>query len=957
MMDRLPEVGLSGDHGSRIGAGERKRMRFWKGLAVLAVALAGLVHATPEAAAQTFQHPGVLVSQAQLDYITAQVNAKVDPFYQEFLNAQASPYGSLTYTPQGPFTGGVNQCGSNSTPNDGCSAADSDSAAAYVQALLWYITGKQTYANNAIAIMNAYGHNLQGYAGFTSGIACPGAATTCSNGPLQAAWDSTKWPRAAEIIRYGHGGSAGWQTADIQAFSNMLANVYEPLIYNGSGENGNWELSMIEGMMGIAVFNNDSALLAHAQLFWGQRIPAYFYYYPIDGSSPAPFPRNSGSTNWNGQAIFNASVSGIAQETCRDMKHTHYGISSAIAAAETDHIQGGTLYASQQARLITAMEFNSGIDVQGLSNKGTTLTFPASADMCTKDSNSTEDDTVTLGEGYTFVVAYDEYHNRLGQSMPNTATWIAQGVLPTAAPYDVGAHMTVFEPLTHYLDASSASPNFVLGASPASQTVMVGGNNTYMVTGTPLFGYSDNVTLSVASGLPAGAAAGFVPATLTGGTGSSTLTVSANSSTAPGSYSLVISGTDGTLTNTTTATLVVASVNSLTITANNETVTSGGTMPALTYSVSPTGTTLDTAPTCVSSATGSSNPGVYPGAITCSGAAKAGYSISYVAGQMTVTASNVITVTAANETMTYGGTLPTLGYSSSGGLKTTPTCVSSVNGSSAPGVYPGAITCSGAARSGDTINYIAGQMTINPIAATITANSQDMVAGSAVPSLTYSSSLSGINYTTAPVCSTTVTAASAAGMYPITCASAAGLGYAFSYVTGTLVVSAGPQNIWVLNGNATLSEMNNSGGSVSPSGYSGGSVGIAIDAGGDVWSANSPGNSIVELSNGGLLLGSFTGGGLSTPTALAVSGGGDVWTANGNNSVSLLSNAGVVQSPPTGFTGGGMNTPAAIAIDNAGNVWVANSGNNSVTEFLGATDPVVTPTATAAGAGTVGVKP
>ena len=44
---------------------------------------------------------------------------------------------------------------------------------------------------------------------------------------------------------------------------------------------------MIEGMMGIAVFNEDSALLAHAQLFWSQRIPAYFYYYPIDGGAPA----------------------------------------------------------------------------------------------------------------------------------------------------------------------------------------------------------------------------------------------------------------------------------------------------------------------------------------------------------------------------------------------------------------------------------------------------------------------------------------------------------------------------------------------------------------------------------------------------------------------------------------------------------------------------------------------
>ena len=905
-----------------------------------------------QVAAQTFQHPGVLVSKAQLDYIKGEVNAHINPYYQEFLDAQASTYGSLTYVIQGPYTGGVNQCGSDSAPDDGCSAADSDSTAAYVQALLWYITGNQTYANNAIAIMNAYGHNLQGFAGFSAGFSCPGAATTCSNGPLQAAWDSTKWPRAAEIIRYSN---AGWATADITAFSNMLTNVYEPIIYNGSGENGNWELSMIEGMMGIAVFNEDSALLAHAQLYWGQRVPAYFYYYPLDGNAPAPFPRNTGSTNWNGQSVFNASTSGVAQETCRDMKHTHYGISSAIAAAETDHIQGGTLYASQQARLISGLEFSAGIDVQGLSNKGTTLAV--AADLCSSDSNSTEDNTITLGEGYTFVIGYNEYHNRLGQSMPNTDTWIAQGVLSTTLPVDVGGHMTVFEPLTHYTDVSSASPNFSVVATTPSQTVLAGASAVYGVTVTAVNGYTGTVTLSVASGLPAGATASFSPATVTG-SGAPAMTVTTSSSTAPGSYSLLISGTDGTLTNTTTATLVVTSSLSLTITANNETVAFGSALPTLTYTVSPS-VTLDTAPACVSSANGSSNVGVYPGAITCSGAALAGYSISYVAGQMTVLSGTVLTLTANNQVMTYAGSTPALTYTvyPNVALHTDPTCVTTTNATTAPGVYAGAITCSGATRSGYTITYVAGQMTVNAIAATITATNQSMLGGNAVPTLLYTSSPNGISFSTAPACTTTATSSSVAGSYPITCSGAVTTGYAFTYVQGTLTVVS-PQNIWVVNSNGTLSKLSNAGTAVSPgSGYSGGSSGIAIDASGDVWSANKGGNSLVEVSNTGASSGTFTGGGLSSPVAVAVGGTGYIWVVNGNNSVSLFSNSGSPLSPSTGFTGGGMNTPTAVAVDGAGNLWIANSGNNSATEFLGASDPVIIPTASAAKTNTLGTRP
>jgi len=810
------------------------------------LALAALSAQLPAGAQTTvFQHPGVLVSQAQLNYIKAEVNAHINPFYQEFLDAQNSIYGQSTpYTPLGPYPGGINQCGSNSTPDNGCSAADQDSATAYVQALLWYITGNQAYANNAIAIMNAYGHGLQGFAGFSTGIPCPGASGTCSNAPLQAAWDTTKWPRAAEIIRYSN---AGWAQADITAFSNMLTNVYEPLIYNGSGENGNWELSMIEGMMGIAVFNEDSALLAHAQLYWGQRVPAYFYYYPIDGNAPAPFPRNTGSTNWNGQSVFNASTSGVAQETCRDMKHAHYGISSAIAAAETDHIQGGTLYASQQARLISGLEFNAGIDVQGLSNKGTTLAV--AADLCSSDSNSTEDNTITLGEGYTFVIGYNEFHNRLGQSMPNTATWIAQGVLSTTLPVDVDGHMTIFEPLTHYADAGSALPNFSLVATTTSQTVLAGASVMYGVTVTAENGYNSTVTLSVTSGLPAGATASFSPATVTG-SGTPVMTVTTSSSTPPGSYSLLISGTDGTITNTTTATLIVTSALSLTITANNETVAFGSALPTLTYTVSPS-VTLDTAPACVSSANGSSNAGVYPGAITCSGAALAGYSISYVAGQMTVVAGTVLILTANDEVMTYGGAIPSLGYTvyPNVALHTDPTCVTTTTSTTAPGIYPGAITCSGATRSGYTITYVAGQMTVNTIAATITASNQSMVGGNAVPTLTYTSSPSGISYSTPPACTTTATSASVAGSYPITCSGAVTTGYAFTYVQGTLTVIS-PQNIWVINNNGTLSKLSNAGTAISPaSGYSGGNSGIAIDASGNVWSANKGSNSISLLSN------------------------------------------------------------------------------------------------------------
>jgi hypothetical protein len=71
----------------------------------------------------------------------------------------------------------------------------------------------------------------------------------------------------------------------------------------------------------------------------------------------------------------------------------------------------------------------------------------------------------------------------------------------------------------------------------------------------------------------------------------------------------------------------------------------------------------------------------------------------------------------------------------------------------------------------------------------VTANNQTMTAGSALPTLTYTLS-PAVTPTTAPKCTTTATSSSAAGSYPITCSGAVLSGYTFTYVAGTLTVTA-----------------------------------------------------------------------------------------------------------------------------------------------------------------------
>ncbi len=90
--------------------------------------------------------------------------------------------------------------------------------------------------------------------------------------------------------------------------------------------------------------------------------------------------------------------------------------------------------------------------------------------------------------------------------------------------------------------APAPTPTFAIAATPASQSVAAGGTANYTVNVTPSGGYSGVVDFSV-SGLPAGATASFIPATVTA-SGSTTLAIATASTTPAGSYTVTVTARD-----------------------------------------------------------------------------------------------------------------------------------------------------------------------------------------------------------------------------------------------------------------------------------------------------------------------------------------------------------------------------------------------------------------------------
>ena len=107
-----------------------------------------------------------------------------------------------------------------------------------------------------------------------------------------------------------------------------------------------------------------------------------------------------------------------------------------------------------------------------------------------------------------------------------------------------------------FVQVTATPSDFSVAATPSSQTASRGKSTSYSVSVTPSNGFSGNVNFSV-TGLPSGATASFTPSSVSG-SGSSTLTVNTTSATPIGTYTLTITGSSGTLTNSTQVTLAVA---------------------------------------------------------------------------------------------------------------------------------------------------------------------------------------------------------------------------------------------------------------------------------------------------------------------------------------------------------------------------------------------------------------
>jgi hypothetical protein len=360
----------------------------------------GLWAAVPAAAAMTFVHPGALDSREELDFVKARIQAGDQPWRGEFDRIKGSP--QATRRPHGLTH-------IHSQKRDADISRD-DALAAYTQALLWYYTDDETYARRSVAILSAWS-SLQA---FTAGS---------DQDRLQAGWIGAVLAPAAEIMRL----YPGWTPGAIGSLQAMFRRAFYPQLQTASRWNGNVDLTQIDAMMAIAVFNEDEALFNQGLARLRSRSAAYIYL-TSDGPRPRPIEGDDGDPEkfWSQPLRW---IDGLTQETCRDNgHHAQYGLGSALHAAEVAWHQGIDVYSEVQERYTAAMEllakqFLTG-SMQGVSSN----------------------DTPTEQRFNTWEVGYSHYHHRAGVALPYTRRLIVEQIRPRASRTDWNLN---YETLTH----------------------------------------------------------------------------------------------------------------------------------------------------------------------------------------------------------------------------------------------------------------------------------------------------------------------------------------------------------------------------------------------------------------------------------------------------------------------------------------------------------------------------
>ncbi len=341
----------------------------------------GCLWGAAPAAARSFVHPGVLHTKERMEQIRSLVEAGRGEAYESYLLLKAHPCAQADYKMEGPFEV-ISRDGEFRHTK---SRMERDFSAAYLNALMWSITGEEAHARKAEEVLAAYARTLK-------------RIPDTNDAPLLAGLEGFKIVYALEVLKHTYPklSDENYEAA-LRMFTKIFLPVLDTFYKREPYTNGNWGAIATKTYMAAAIHLDDEKMYEKARAFYldGKDNGTLEHY--IDGAT------------------------GQIQESGRDQSHCMLGLGAMATVCELAWQQGDDLYSAKDNRLLKGYEYvaryNLGYDVPF--TKWTDIT----GKYCDWDKVSEKARGRYM---FVFDIAYNHYVNRMGLPMPFTSQVLEQ---------------------------------------------------------------------------------------------------------------------------------------------------------------------------------------------------------------------------------------------------------------------------------------------------------------------------------------------------------------------------------------------------------------------------------------------------------------------------------------------------------------------------------------------------
>jgi hypothetical protein len=277
--------------------------------------------------AQKFTHPSVLHTNERIKYMRILIEEQAQPAYGSFLLLREHPCTQAGYEIKGPF---------RVISRDGAfgytkGKMESDFSAAYLNSLMWILTGNKAHAGKSLEILSAYADSLQ-------------MIPKTNDAPLLAGLEGFKIIYSLEILKHTYPDVSKKEIRKIeQMFKRLFIPIMDTFYATPPYTNGNWGPVVTKTYMAAGIYFNDRKMYNRAKDFYLHTRDNGTIENYIDGET------------------------GQTQESGRDQGHPQLALGAMATVCELAWQQGDDLYSALDNRLLKGYEYvakyNLGYDV------------------------------------------------------------------------------------------------------------------------------------------------------------------------------------------------------------------------------------------------------------------------------------------------------------------------------------------------------------------------------------------------------------------------------------------------------------------------------------------------------------------------------------------------------------------------------------------------------------------